>query len=101
MAEQATRTVAVTIRYFASARAAAGVTEEVVAVEAAREIDGKPEATTTVGAVIAVVTGRHGTDLARVLPRCSYLLDEVAVHGPATLVRDGQVIDVLPPFAGG
>jgi molybdopterin converting factor small subunit len=36
-----------------------------------------------------------------VLPRCSYLLDEVAVHGPATPVRDGQVLDVLPPFAGG
>ncbi len=101
MAEPTARTVAVTVRYFAAARAAAGVTEEVLPVRASPEIDGKPDATTTVGAVIAVIADRHGTGLARVLPRCSYLLDEVAVHGPSTPVRDGQVIDVLPPFAGG
>ena len=41
------------------------------------------------------------TGLARVLARCSFLLDEVAVHGRQTPVRDGQVLDILPPFAGG
>lgn len=92
--------MAVTVRYFAAARAAAGVSEETLPVPAAFEADGKPDPLTSVGAVAAAVRERH-PDLVRVLPRCSYLLDEVAVHGPATLVRHGQVLDVLPPFAGG
>ena len=55
----------------------------------------------TVALVLAEATDRHGPALARVLQRCSFLLDEVAVHGTRHLVRDGQVLDVLPPFAGG
>jgi molybdopterin converting factor small subunit len=35
------------------------------------------------------------------MQRCSFLLDEVAVHGLDTVVHDGQLLDVLPPFAGG
>ena len=92
--------VVVTVRYFAAARAAAGVPEETLPVPAGFDAGDKPDPLTTVGAVVAAVRERH-PDLVRVLPRCSYLLDEVAVHGPATPVRDGQVLDVLPPFAGG
>jgi molybdopterin synthase sulfur carrier subunit len=95
--------VAVTVRYFAAARAAAGVTEETVPVPGAvQTVDagGKPDPVTSVGAVVAAVGRRH-PGLTTVLPRCSFLLDEIAVHGPATVVRDGQVLDVLPPFAGG
>lgn len=41
--------------------------------------------------------------LQAVWPRCSFLIDEVAVHGdPADIrVESGSRIDVLPPFAGG
>jgi len=93
-------TVAVTVRYFAAARAAAGLTEETLPVPAASEATGKPDALTSVGSVLAAIGQRH-PGLTAVLPRCSFLLDEIAVHGPATVVRDGQVLDVLPPFAGG
>ena len=104
MAEIPAPTVAVTVRYFAAARAAAGVTEEtlpVPAVSRAERPGEKPDAGTTVGRVLAAITDRHGPSLNEILGRCSYLLDEVAVHGPHTAVRDGQVLDVLPPFAGG
>jgi molybdopterin converting factor small subunit len=82
------------VRYFAAARAAAGVTEEQLDV---------PLAGTgcTVGDVLEVAIGRHGAALRTVLDRCSFLLDEQAVHGRGTPIRDGQVLDVLPPFAGG
>ena len=117
-------TIAVTVRYFAAARAAAGVAEEELAVPAtelavpaaelavaAAEPAARPstEAVATSGAaptcevatVLAVASERHGPELGRVLLRCSFLLDEIAVHGTATTVRHGQVLDVLPPFAGG
>ena len=85
------RPVTVTVRYFAAARAAAGVHSERLEVVA----DG------SVRLVLQAATERHGAPLARVLQRCSYLLDEVAVHGDLTPVTDGQTLDVLPPFAGG
>ena len=91
----------VTVRYFAAARAAAGVSEETLSPPAAPAGTDKPEMVSTVGSVVAMIAARHGSGLVRVLARCSYLLDEVAVHGPSTPVRDGQVLDVLPPFAGG
>ena len=77
------------IRYFAAARAAAGVSEETVPMP-----DGA-----SVAEVADVLVARH-PELGRVLTRCSYLLDEVAVRdldAPAT----GAMLDVLPPFAGG
>jgi len=81
----------VTVRYFAAARAAAGVTQERL------ELAGQG----SVRLVLDAAIQRHGATLATVLQRCSYLLDEVAVHGEVTPVRDGQTLDVLPPFAGG
>ena len=93
-------TLAVTVRYFAAARAAAGLTEETLPMPAEFDAVGKPDAVTSVASVLAAVGERH-PGLTAVLPRCSFLLDEIAVHGPATVVRDGQVLDVLPPFAGG
>ena len=83
----------VTIRYFAAARAAAGVVQE--------ELVLGPAAEYSVGDVLDAAVDLHGPGLARVLARCSYLLDEVAVHGRPTPVTGGQVVDVLPPFAGG
>lgn len=77
------------IRYFAAARAAAGISEETVAVP-----DGA-----TVADVAALLAARH-PGLDRVLTRCSYLLDEVAVRDVAA-PASGAMLDVLPPFAGG
>ena len=102
-----------TVRYFAAARAAAGAAEESLTVPAvpavptgrlsgdAAEPSTAEPSTATVDAVLDAAIGRHGGALATVLRRCSFLLDEVAVHGSQTRVRTGQILDVLPPFAGG
>jgi molybdopterin synthase sulfur carrier subunit len=81
----------VTVRYWAAARDAAGVTEE------------RLTAGTLAGA-IAAAGDRHGAALARVLSLCSFLIDEEPAgrRDPATLtLRPGSVIEALPPFAGG
>ncbi len=76
-----------TIRYWAAARAAAGTAEE-------------PYAGTTLGEVVAVAGERHGADLVRVLSACSFLVSGVRAAAE-TRLAEGDVIDVLPPFAGG
>ena len=81
----------VTVRYFAAARAAAGVETEAVEVP--------PSA--TVDILLKTVRTAHRDDLGRVLDRCSFLLDEVAVRDRESALHDGAVVDVLPPFAGG
>ena len=83
--------VTILVRYFAAARAAAGVDEEKLAVA-----DGA-----SVADVLAAVRAEHDADLARVLARCSYLLDEVAVRDLDAPVGAATTLDVLPPFAGG
>ena len=113
--------ITMTVRYFAAARAAAGAAEESLTVpavvaapavpasrlsgDAAEPSTAEPStaapSTATVDAVLEAAIGRHGGALATVLRRCSFLLDEVAVHGTQTRVRTGQILDVLPPFAGG
>ncbi|MEU6149684.1 MoaD/ThiS family protein [Actinosynnema sp. NPDC047251] len=80
-----------TIRYFAGARAASGVSDESL------ELSGTP----TVAQVLDAVRARHGDGLGRVLPACSFLLDGVAVRDRDTPVATGARLDVLPPFAGG
>lgn len=86
-----TRTLTLTVRYFAAARAAAGVETETVELPAGA----------TVAELVAAVEERHGPELAHVLRRCSYLLDEVAVRDESAPLADGAALDVLPPFAGG
>jgi molybdopterin synthase sulfur carrier subunit len=81
-----------TVRYFAAARAAAGTEVEVLAL---------PAAPCTVDDVLRELSRRHGPELSRVLPACSFLLDEVAVRSRTAVLSDGAVLDVLPPFAGG
>lgn len=80
----------ITVRYFAAARAAAGVDAEQLTVH--------PGA--TVGDFVDGLGGRHCA-LARVLPRCSFLRDGIAVRDRALPLQPGDTIDVLPPFAGG
>lgn len=80
-----------TIRYWAAAKAAAGTAEE-------------PYAADTLAEALAAARGRHGDELARVLARCSFLVDGRAVgardHAGVALA-DGGTVEVLPPFAGG
>ncbi len=78
----------VTVRYFAGARAAAGVAEEKVS---ARNLD----------ELVRVLAAAHGPALHRVLTAASFLVDEVVWHDRGAELPDGASIDVLPPFAGG
>jgi len=78
------------VRYFAAARAAAGSESEQLAVRAGA----------TVGELVDTLGGRS-RELARVLSRCSYLCDGMAVRDQAQPLQAGNTIDVLPPFAGG
>jgi molybdopterin converting factor small subunit len=80
----------VTVRFFAAARAAAGREEETITVPAG----------TTVAQLVESLS-RRDTELARVLQRCSYLCDSIAIRDPQIVIGSGQTIDVLPPFAGG
>ncbi len=80
----------ITVRYFAAARAAAGSDSEQLSVRS--------------GATVSELVDRLGDrsqELARVLSRCSYLCDGVAVRDQAQPLQAGNTIDVLPPFAGG
>ena len=82
--------MAVTVRYFAAARAAAGAEIETV--------------TIAPGATLAGLVGELGArdaQLANVLKRCSFLCDGVAVRDRGVTLQNEQIIDVLPPFAGG
>ncbi len=87
----------VTVRYWASARAAAGVAEEQLELEVE---------SVTLAAVLDVVRAtRPGVPrFGQVLGVCSYLVDGDPVgrrpHETIAL-RDGAEVEVLPPFAGG
>jgi molybdopterin synthase sulfur carrier subunit len=82
--------IQVMVRYFAAARAAAGAESETVIL--------RP------GTTVAQLVERlavPGTRLAKVLSRCSYLCDGIAVRDETKALCSGDTIDVLPPFAGG
>jgi sulfur-carrier protein len=83
-------TLGITVRYFAAARAAAGSDSEQLTVPSGA----------TVGELVDGLGGRSH-ELARVLLRCSFLCDGLAVRDQAQPLQAGNTIDVLPPFAGG
>ena len=78
----------VTVRYFAAAAEAAGVTTETLPAG-------------SVGDLVASMVRSHGQGLQNVLAWCSLLAAGVRVSDDATLLADGVTVDVLPPFAGG
>ena len=80
----------VTVRYFAAARAAAGFDDEIIGIAPG----------TTVGTLVQTL-GQRSSELAKVLRRCSYLCDGIAVRDLEMTLGDAQTVDVLPPFAGG
>ncbi|AWK09889.1 molybdopterin synthase sulfur carrier subunit [Streptomyces spongiicola] len=80
-----------TIRYWAAAKAAAGVAEE-------------PYAAENLAEALDAVRERHPGELVRVLRRCSFLVDgaPVGTRGHETVrLAEGGTVEVLPPFAGG
>ena len=83
----------ITIRYWAAAKEAAGMSEESV------------DAVTLRDALDAAVASRRpDTRLATVIARSSFLVnaDPVGRVAKESIVLDeGAVIEVLPPFAGG
>lgn len=86
------------VRYFAAARAAAGFEEEKFELPAGATVADLLEA------VLAVERADPpaGTPpLPRILSRSSFLLNEVAVRDRSTVLGPDDVVDVLPPFAGG
>ncbi|MCW2558604.1 MAG: molybdenum cofactor biosynthesis protein MoaD [Mycobacterium sp.] len=82
--------IKVNVRYFAAARAAAGMEEESLAV-------GEGD---SVSDLVARLSARN-RNLATVLERCSFLCDGFAVRNRFEPLRTNQTVDVLPPFAGG
>jgi molybdopterin synthase sulfur carrier subunit len=86
----------VTVRYWAAARAAAGVEQDVLAL---------PDGATLADA-LAEVRSIHADRprLADIVKICSVLVGErpVGAADPAQVrLRAGDVVELLPPFAGG
>ena len=82
--------VQVTVRYFAAAQAAVGAESEQLSIGRGTTVDELVER-----------LGSDNPELARVLLRCSFLSDGVAVRDRAQPLQPDTTIDVLPPFAGG
>jgi molybdopterin synthase sulfur carrier subunit len=79
--------LSVQVRYYAGARAAAGVAQESCTAA-------------TIGELVRVLSGRHPGKLAQVLVASSLLRDGQVLTASAGL-NDGDLVEVLPPFAGG
>lgn len=82
-----------TLRYWAAAKEAAGLADE-------------PYEAETLAEALAVARERHADRprFAEVLTRSSFLIDgtPVGVRDHASVaLTDGNVVEVLPPFAGG
>lgn len=74
------------VRYFAAAAEAAGV-------------DAEERGESSLEELRAAVVAEHPA-LADILPRCAVMVDGVRSDDDRSLA-DAQLIDVLPPFAGG
>jgi molybdopterin synthase sulfur carrier subunit len=84
---------AVRLRLYASARAASGVAEWTA--------DLDRHGTPTIDAALATLPAVEGASLDRVLARCSFLVNAQSTTDRQTPLNDGDLVDVLPPFAGG
>ena len=79
----------ITIRFYAAARAAAGTSEWQA-----------PKG--TLAETLERLRSEFGPEFERVLSMSSILIDGCQQHSEINVsVHDGQVLDVLPPFAGG
>jgi sulfur-carrier protein len=106
------------VRYFAAAAEAAGVDSESFDTESVdtetvdtetvdtESVDTEPfgnraHGTFTAGALRRAMVAAHGSELERVLARCSLLAAGRRLPDDDAAVPDGVTVDVLPPFAGG
>ncbi|MGY1616017.1 MoaD/ThiS family protein [Geodermatophilus sp. SYSU D00691] len=78
----------ITVRYFAGARAAAGV-------------DTETRDAATLDELVRQIVASHGDRLEKVLTACSFLVDGTTTRDRSLALAPGAVVDVLPPFAGG
>jgi len=76
------------VRYFAGARAAAG-------------IDTESSNAGTLDELVGRIVDAHGERLERVLTACSFLVDGTQTRDRSVALGSDAVVDVLPPFAGG
>ena len=79
----------ITVRYFAAAAEAAGVSEE----------PWDSGSALTLESLRRGLTEKYGDDMARVLRAGSFLVDGTVRRDRGAI--EGRVVDVLPPFAGG
>ena len=89
------RETAVTVHYWAAARAAVGVASEQI------PVDGP---VTLAEVVRRVVAAHPGSDVERVVGVCSVLVGDQPVRSrdpESVVVQPGDVVELLPPFAGG
>lgn len=99
----------VTLRYWAAAKEAAGISEETVTADTLAEVlaaaRGRAgQAESGPGAGQPDDADGQGPRLRAILARSSFLIDGVPVgrRAPeAVVLSDAAVIEVLPPFAGG
>lgn len=108
----------VRLRYFAAARAARGRNSETLTVpdgttiermlahildshaaEGSHALENSHPAATAAAAAPAPEDARDS--LPAVLGRCSFLVNEFATNDRTHSLRNGDTVDVLPPFAGG
>ncbi|GAA4656187.1 MoaD/ThiS family protein [Arthrobacter cryoconiti] len=90
------------VRFFAAAAAAAGVEEQLIELGVDESTPFTLRDLSVLLASSFPVSASKGTPpLPELLTRCSFLLNEVAQRDLATTLGEGDVVDVLPPFAGG
>lgn len=77
-----------TIRFFAAARAAVGV-------------DSLTTPGPTIDAALSAIDAADPARWSALQERCSYLVDGVTTRDRATALSGVEVVDVMPPFAGG
>ena len=76
------------IRFFAAAAEAAGTESTTVDVA-------------SIGELRTLLADRHGAEFARILSRCSLLVNGTRAADDAVPLTGTDTVDVLPPFAGG
>lgn len=89
------------IRYFAAARAAAGIDEEQVTLRDGSTLDDVLQMLIRAHPHAGGQFSDRVPALETVIARSSFLRNEVACKDPSVVLDDQDIIDILPPFAGG
>ncbi|MDQ0279603.1 molybdopterin converting factor small subunit [Arthrobacter silviterrae] len=91
------------VRFFAAAAAATGVEEQQVDLESVAGADPftLAELSKLLVSTFPVSASASTPPLSELLTRCSFLVNEVSQRDLATELAPGDIVDVLPPFAGG